>query len=173
MRFLLALVLVPLAATLASASSPLHPAVELLDVEGEPVLETGRAVSVMRTCGGCHDTEYIASHSYHAAVGSDETFEPGAQTPSRPWSFGPGLFGRWDPMGYDRVTLPGESDFDLGVADWIRRYAVRHVGGGPATTARDGSSLLSRVAGDVNEFCFRKLAGQPANSTVKASISCV
>ena len=34
------------------------------------------------TCGGCHNTTYIATHSYHAAVGYDETFEGGADVPA-------------------------------------------------------------------------------------------
>ena len=148
MRILLVLLFLPMATTLALASSPLHPAVELLDAQGDPVLESGRPVSTMKTCGGCHDTEYIASHSYHAAVGADETFEPGTQTPGRPWNFSPGMFGRWEAMRYRRLTLPGEAEFDLGVADWVRLYAARHVGGGPATTARDGTPLLERVPGD-------------------------
>ncbi len=147
MRLLLALLLVPLVAGFAFASSPLHPPVQLLDADGESVLETGRPVSTMTTCGGCHDTEYIATHSYHAAVGFDEMFDPGKETSGRPWNFSPGMFGRWDAMRYRRVTVPGEAAFDLGVADWVRLYADRHVGGGPATTARDGASLLDRVAG--------------------------
>ena len=124
MRPLLAVLLLPVLATFAQAESPVHPPVELLDAVGRPVVETGRPVSPMTTCGGCHNTEYIATHSYHASVGADERFAGGTETPGRPWNFSPGLFGRWDPMRYRRLTLPGEPAFDMGVADWIRLVAT-------------------------------------------------
>ena len=50
--------------------SPLHPTFALLDAEGNNVLETGQPVSTMQTCGTCHDTAFIASHSLHADVGA-------------------------------------------------------------------------------------------------------
>jgi len=120
----------------------------LLDEDGEPVLETGKAVSPARSCGECHDTEYIATHSYHVAVGFDERFEPGRVPGVFPWSTSPGAFGRWDGYRYRRLTVPGEDAFDLGVADWIRLYGDRHAGGGPARLARDGGRLALRRAGE-------------------------
>ena len=47
----------------------LHPQITLLDANGANVLETGQAVSPMKTCGQCHDADYIASHSFHADLG--------------------------------------------------------------------------------------------------------
>ena len=47
--------------------SPIHPTFPLLDENGENVLESGGAVSTMKTCGECHDTEFIVEHSYHAS----------------------------------------------------------------------------------------------------------
>ena len=41
------------------AASPMHPVFPLLDAAGENVLDSGRAVSTMTTCGGCHDTAFI------------------------------------------------------------------------------------------------------------------
>ena len=122
-----------------------HPDFVLLDAEGNEVLEsTGYEVapiSTMRTCGECHDTAYIAAHSYHVAVGFDEMFDPGSEATSRPWNSSPGMFGRWDLLRYRRLTIPGERTFDLGVSDWIRLFGVRHVGGGPAFLSRTGKPL--------------------------------
>ena len=58
--------------TYAQDESPsqLHPTFALLDAEGNNVLETRQPVSTMTTCGTCHDTAFIASHSLHADVGA-------------------------------------------------------------------------------------------------------
>ena len=50
-------------------ASPMHPIFPLLDAAGDNVLDSGRAVSTMTTCGGCHDTAFIAANSDHADVG--------------------------------------------------------------------------------------------------------
>ena len=50
----------------ATQGSPLHPSFALLDMEGQNVLDSGQAVSTMQTCGQCHDTQFIASHNFHA-----------------------------------------------------------------------------------------------------------
>lgn len=47
------------------SGSPLHPTFALLDNGGENVLDTGNPVSAMNTCGSCHDTAFIVSHSIH------------------------------------------------------------------------------------------------------------
>ena len=48
----------------ATAPSPIHPTYSLLDANGVHVLESRKPVSTMQTCGQCHDTEFIVSHSY-------------------------------------------------------------------------------------------------------------
>lgn len=50
----------------ADQTSPMHPEIALLDASGENVLETGKPVSTDKTCGACHDTGFISSHSDHA-----------------------------------------------------------------------------------------------------------
>ncbi len=94
------------------APRPLHPPFKLLDAAGRPVIESGRPVSTMTSCGVCHDTSYIAAHSYHALAGADR--------------IGTGLFGRWDPLTY------GPAGPKLDLAEWVRHTRARHVGGGPA-----------------------------------------
>jgi hypothetical protein len=117
----------PLLALRASNQVPpsMHPAVKLLDAQGESVLRSGRAVSTMRTCGNCHDTEFIAAHCYHASVGSDGLVAPGQAASGRPWDIGSGLFGRWDALSY------GPSQPNLDVKQWLIWAGGRHVGGGP------------------------------------------
>jgi hypothetical protein len=84
------------------AASDLHPPVMLRDASGESVLSSGAPVSTLRSCSPCHDTMFIASHSYHAWTG--ET---------------------WNPL-----TPPGA--LKAGSAEWNKRYGFRHTGGGHA-----------------------------------------
>ena len=107
----------------ALAQSPLHPTFPLLDVDGNNVLESGEPISTMQTCGQCHDTAFIESHSFHAQVGQDEQPQSG-----RPWDTGTGLYGRWNPITYGYVGSDG-----LSTQEWIETIGLRHVGGGPAT----------------------------------------
>lgn len=127
----------------ASAAAPLHPEVPLLDAVGRNVLESALPVSPARTCGGCHDAEYIETHSYHACAGFPETRPAGEVPGGRPWDTGPGPFGRWNPLVYRFLTPPGERPLDLGTPEWLRALGARHAGGGPAVRARDLRSLAS------------------------------
>lgn len=134
------------------SASPLHPTFPFLDAEGANVLTSGRPLSTMQTCGACHDTAFIASHSFHTSVGLDSFSAPGAQANSQPWEMSPGLFGGWDSITYRYLTPPGDPLFDLGVADWIMFYGQRHVGGGPAMTAPDGTPLADLPVTDGDPF---------------------
>ncbi|MCA9887795.1 MAG: cytochrome b/b6 domain-containing protein [Anaerolineae bacterium] len=110
-------------ATVTSAQeNPLHPTFALLDTDGNSVIETGNAVSTMQTCGSCHDTEFIASHSVHADVGLSLV---GRET-YRDWQVSNGLYGGWDPIHYGYL-----SERDLDLDGWIQTYGLRHAGGGP------------------------------------------
>ncbi len=131
-------------------ASPLHPTFELLDEAGQNVLTSGGAVSTMKTCGSCHDTNFIEQHSYHAWVGLDEMFLPGEQDGFRQWDTGSGYFGRWNPLSYRYLTPPGDDRLDLSTAEWLMTQGIRHVGGGPAVLDRSQSPLvnLAPSAGD-------------------------
>ena len=126
-----------------SAASPMHPVFPLLDATGENVLDSGRAVSSMTTCGGCHDTAFIAANNDHADVGLAEFSEPGTVAGGRPWDSSGGLFGRWDPLLYRRLSAEGEAVVDLTTPEWVQLFGARHAGGGPATTSRDGRPLAA------------------------------
>ncbi len=118
-----------------------HPEVYLLDREGKDVLATGGPVSPMNTCGACHDTGFIARHSYHSHAGYNEISMPCAAPEGRPWDISPGLFGRWEPVFYRYLTPELKNRPDLGTPEWIMALGHRHVGGGPAVKARSGISL--------------------------------
>ncbi len=95
----------------------------------------------METCGTCHDTDFIAGHSFHTSVGLDNFGAPGALEGSRPWEMSPGLFGGWDPLTYRTLSPAGDEIIDLGTPDWIKVFGERHVGGGPAMVSRSGEAL--------------------------------
>ena len=105
---------------------PMHPRIKLVDKNGRSVIESNGPVSTLHTCGSCHDTQYIAGHSYHASVGADRRFEPGQSPSGRPWDVGAGLAGRWDSLSY------GPAGSTQVLEEWVRWAAGRHVGGGPA-----------------------------------------
>ncbi len=119
--------------------SPLHPTFALLDAHGRNVLESGAPISTMQTCGQCHDTEFIASHSFHADVGLSQFGQPDGES----WDSSPGLFGRWDPITYRYLSPEGDDVIDLTTPEWLMTVGLRHAGSGPATTSRDGLPLAN------------------------------
>lgn len=142
----------------------LHPDVVLLDAEGRVAPLQGTPLSLRKSCGACHDTAFIESHNYHAQVGLDEQTAPGRAASGRPWDTGPGMFGRFDPFLGRVLTPPGEQPLDLGTADWIRLYAPRHVGGGPAERSRHhGRTLGDAPAGtdDPDARALDEASGSP------------
>lgn len=138
LAFLLALVA---AGTASADPSPLHPTFPFLDENGVNVLESGKPVSTMKTCGACHDTDYIESHSFHTSVGLDHFSTPGWIPGTHPWEMSLGLYGKWDAISYRYLTPEGDPVFDLGTPDWIKLFGIRHVGGGPAVRTADGTPL--------------------------------
>ena len=96
---------------LAHAANRLHPNIELLDIDGNNVLESGAPVSPMQTCDGCHDTEFIAGHSDHIQA--------------------------LDRAQHARLA-PGQPSYDADPAayvKWLKAYGSMHVGGGDAAKA--------------------------------------
>ena len=122
-------------------ASPLHPSFPFLDEYGANVLESGRPVSTMNTCGACHDTDFIADHSYHVSVGLNDMSSPGTTITERPWDISPGVFGSWNSIEYRYLSPQGDSRIDLTTPDWIRLYGLRHAGGGPAMYGQNGQLL--------------------------------
>lgn len=113
-------------------ASSFHPDFALLDEDGTNVLESGAPVSTMETCGACHSTDYIASHSFHSDLGLSDYTETADLSSSA------GSFGKFDPINYRYLSQSGDELLDLGTASWIQENGARFVGGGPGTTSRFG-----------------------------------
>jgi len=139
-----------------------HPTFPLLDEDGRNVLESGKPLSTMQTCGACHDTEFIAGHSFHADAGLAEFGAPGAREAARAWDESPGSFGRWNPLGYRNLSSAGDGLLDLGTAAWIQVFGARHVGGGPAVYSRAGVPLaeLAVTPGDPETHVLDSTTGE-------------
>ncbi len=119
-----------------SQASVLHPDFVLLDANEVSVLESGNAVSTMKTCGQCHDTEFITSHAFHSDLGLSDY-----NAKSETFNTSNGLFGEWNPLTYRYLSPAGDERLDLSTAEWLMLNGEHVVGGGPATTSRDGAAL--------------------------------
>lgn len=124
-------------------TSPLHPTFALLDQNGENVLTSGQPISTMQTCGTCHDTAFIASHSFHSDLGLADFSAAGQTGSGKPWDASNGLFGKFDPLTYRYLSQAGDERLDLSTAEWLMVNAARVSGGGPAVASRDGQPLSS------------------------------
>lgn len=116
--------------------SPMHPTFALLDENGENVLKSGKAVSTMKTCGQCHDTQFIVSHSYHSDLGFSEYVSS-----KESWNASKGLYGGWNPLVYRYLSQEGDERLDLGTPEWLMAFGERIVGGAPTTLSRKGVPL--------------------------------
>ena len=123
-------------------TSPVHPTFQRLDVDGNSVLDSNAPLSLEQTCGSCHDTAFIESHAFHADLGLSDMTQPGQAVTGTPWDMSDGLFGHFDPLTYRYLTPEGDERLDLSTAGWLEATGQRVVGGGPATTSRDGQPLL-------------------------------
>ncbi len=144
-------------------SGPLHPPITFLDKDGVNVIESGKPISTIKSCGGCHDTTFIDEHSFHSQQGRDHLYPPGKAPSGRPWDISQGLFGQWDPIMYRYLGLPGDREKDLGTPDWVKIFGRYHPGGGPATTSRHGQPLteIPITYGDPETNSFDNPEGQP------------
>ena len=122
----------------ANSASPIHPVFAMLDANGANVLDSGQSASTMQTCGQCHDTDFIASHAYHADLGLSDYNVSGDS-----WDTSNGLFGKFDPIAYRYLSPAGDERLDLTTPDWLKTYGWRVPGGGPAVNARNGEPLTS------------------------------
>ncbi|MFQ5420284.1 MAG: hypothetical protein ACE5EY_07970 [Anaerolineae bacterium] len=142
--------------------SPFHPAFPLLDADGANVLESGKPVSTMATCGACHDAEFIAGHSFHADAGLNAFGAAGAVANGRSWDTSPGFFGKWNPITYGYLSPQGDEIVDLTTPEWLQLFGSRHAGGGPAVTSRGGRPLavLTARADDVQTSVHDPATGE-------------
>ena len=131
--------------------SPLHPTFALLDIAGKNVLESSAAVSTMKTCGQCHDADFIQKHAFHSDLGlSSYKRSSPVDNQDGELNSSNGMFGQWDPLTYRFLSQKGDERLDLSTAEWLELNGARVVGSGPATTSREGAVLTS-VASNPND----------------------
>ncbi|MER2598672.1 MAG: cytochrome b/b6 domain-containing protein [Caldilineales bacterium] len=121
--------------------SPIHPVFSLRDDNGNNVLHSGAAMSLRTTCGACHDTAFIETHSFHSDLGFSSLTAAGETGSGNLWDTSPGLFGKFDPLTYRYLSVPGDERLDLSTAGWLQVMGPRISGGGPGTTSREGKPL--------------------------------
>jgi len=122
-----------------------HPSIKLLDNQGNSVLKNNTALSLMKSCGTCHNTDYIERNNYHAQVGLNESVTSIIIQSQQVWNSSSGLFGRWNPLTYRVLSSYNDTLFDMGTAEWIIAMSPRHVGGGPAMKSRYSDQVLSET----------------------------
>ncbi len=124
----------------------LHPAIPLLDENGNHVLDSGKPYSPRQSCGSsnCHDYDAITS-AYHFEMGRDEADDGFGAGRGLPHLVSPGYFGGYACMGGSNPEVLAKKnnasadDFaDRGAAGWIIRCLGCHTGGGWAEKDRDG-----------------------------------
>jgi hypothetical protein len=163
----------PIKPVFKSETKRIHPSIRLLDQNGKSVVESAAPLSLISTCGVCHDTAYITKNNYHAQVGSDEMNAPGESRSGRSWDIGPGMFGRWNPLTYRILSIQGSDRLDMGTADWLMTMGSRHVGGGPAMFSRYSEKRLSELVPsdpvDPETHIIDPVSGMPRAWSWKAS----
>ncbi|VAX09033.1 hypothetical protein MNBD_GAMMA25-109 [hydrothermal vent metagenome] len=129
------------------AETVMHPAIPILDEQGNHVLDSGKSYSSRMTCGtgGCHDYEAITS-AFHFQMGRDEASDDFGTKHGLPNLVSPGYFGGYACMGgsnpdvLSKKVNASENDFaDRGSAGWIQRCASCHMGGGWMEKDRNGN----------------------------------
>ena len=126
------------------AEPVLHPAIPILDEQGNHVLDSGKNYSARETCGGCHDYDAITS-AFHFDMGRSEARDDYGKNHGVSTLVSPGYFGGYNCMGGSNPdTLASkinasEADFkDKGVAGWVQRCSGCHTGGGWMEKDRNG-----------------------------------
>ena len=131
----------------AGAATVMHPAIPILDENGNHVLDSGRPYSSKMTCGtgGCHDYDAITS-AYHFEMGRDEARDDFGAKHGLSHLVSPGYFGGYACMGGSNPDVlakkanASEADFaDRGSAGWIQRCVSCHTGGGWMEKDRNGN----------------------------------
>jgi len=123
-----------------------HPAIPLLDEQGQHVLQTKQPYSPKKSCSGsgCHDYEKI-THAYHFEMGREESSDNYGAKRGLPHLVSPGYYGGYTCMGGSNPQVLAKkqnarpADFsDYGSAGWVKTCMDCHIGGGWAEKDRHG-----------------------------------
>ena len=122
----------------------MHPVIKLLDEDGNPVIKTGKPVSTRKTCGQCHDYDFITS-AYHFQQGANEWDVKWGIKNKEVGSISPGMFGRQYDYPYYHMTPPDWKKygflFEYGRPNWALQCGICHLGGGPTEFSFSGKRL--------------------------------
>ena len=133
----LALLVVLIQVATTVYANDFHPEFPLLDQGSQSVISSGLPFSTLKTCGTCHDTNYIETHSDHSDAGAKHLSSSETQ---HQWDAGAGYFGAWNAIDYDLIIEPDSTELYLQA--WLKRYGSRHVGGGPVADLVEMDCLL-------------------------------
>ena len=147
----------------------LHPAIPLVDENGQHVLSSGKPYSTRMSCGGgsggCHDIDKIAN-AYHFEMGRNEADDHyGAKRGVVP-VVSPGFFGGFNcmlennPLWLSKKNNASVGEFlDYGAPGLIETCGACHNGGGFGEKDRNGtrydqvsSSSIANLDGDHHEW---------------------
>jgi hypothetical protein len=110
-----------------------HPAIPLLDERGINVLKSKGPISTRKTCGDCHDYDFIAD-SFHFQQGRNE-MDPKLMAAHgiAPFNSSPGMYGKFSIIPNRQLThlgVTGAEDFDMGTPEWLMKCGACHTGAG-------------------------------------------
>jgi len=126
-----------------------HPTIILKGEDGKNVLTTHKPISTRKTCGECHDYEFI-TNSFHFQQGKaemDPAFLKGHGFAS--FNTSPGMFGKFSILPNRQLTPAGvadAADVDLTQPEWLMKCGVCHTGAGISEFDLRGRKLLSTEA---------------------------
>lgn len=146
----------------AAAICAQHPAINLLDAEGnviDPINgENAEApFSSRQTCGQCHDYDTI-TRGYHFQMGWDEVTDDFGREHGRPWKLSDGFMGGWYPYAYRQLAKKNNrsaDEIDMTLYEFVGFSAAArgeppcgacHPGGGGLEFDRDGERYDERQA---------------------------
>jgi hypothetical protein len=164
----------------------LHPAIPLVDEDGQHVLTTGKPYSTRMSCGngeggGCHDIDKI-SKAYHFEMGREETGDSFGKDRGLAALTGPGFFGGYNcgynpfqtnnPQWLAKKSNSHEFEFlDYGAPGLIKSCAQCHNGGGFAEKDRDDNRYDKTADTDIKAldgdyFDWQTAAGSNTTGSV-------
>jgi hypothetical protein len=138
----------------------MHPAIPLLDEQGNHVLNTGNPYSPKTSCGssGCHDYDAI-THAYHFEMGRDEADDEYGKKRGLPQLVSPGYFGGYSCMGGSRPNILSKkananaNEFrDFGAAGFIKDCGGCHAVGGFGEKDREGVRYDQKLESQIKPF---------------------
>jgi len=147
---------------LATTVSGQHPAIYLLDKDGEfinPIEgeNQDRPFSTEQTCGMCHEYDEITT-GYHFQMGWDEISDDFGTDEGRPWNLSSGFMGKWYPYAFRQLARKHNEtpdEIDLTVYDFVGFSSTGgdqppcgacHPGGGGLQFDRDGNRYDEELA---------------------------